>query len=467
MKKRVIAIGLACLTAGIGLAGCAGSNEQPTEATTTAETTTAAETTTTTAETTTTTQETTTATEAPTEAWMAKYADAAIPPGKDPEKVWDGVYKVELRLDNGIHIYVPSFFDSWYDGMEPHGNYGFGIHDPGDTDGYIDYSEYDENTHTSHYGKDYFELKSNEIHIGIHEGVIDIAGRISSSMPKDDDIHKYKKIAEKDGKVFYIDFMTPYYSGSGYTGWKVYDGGFDEGSDLGYYNKYADMIADTAWVEKNNNSALYGLTSHPEDDVFLDYLRQYYKTHDTSDGLPRYDEYSHYTKYAVADFNADGRNELAVEYKYDHDGYKVTNTSIYTADNLDFDDFMRADRADNYGLTDVTFLDNGVAYRTVNDRYYYANNTIDKKAYYILSDRVLEQLNYNLNNFGEGAGTFNLYYYYDENGKIMKCLAGGSEHYFDPVEKTQAEFESDMAILNSGNVMNIEIKDFTAENIGL
>jgi len=73
MKKAII-IGVACLTAGIGLAGCAGSNEQPTEATTTAETTTveetttttAAETTTTTQETTTTTQETTTTTEAPT-----------------------------------------------------------------------------------------------------------------------------------------------------------------------------------------------------------------------------------------------------------------------------------------------------------------------------------------------------------------------------------------------------------------
>ena len=62
MKKSII-IGVACLTAGIGLAGCAGSNEQPTEATTTAETTTVAETTTTVAETTTTTQETTTTTQ--------------------------------------------------------------------------------------------------------------------------------------------------------------------------------------------------------------------------------------------------------------------------------------------------------------------------------------------------------------------------------------------------------------------
>ena len=68
MKKQIF-IGLACLTAGIGLAGCGASNNQPVE-TTTSETT-AAETTTTTAETTTTTAETTTAettttTEAPT-----------------------------------------------------------------------------------------------------------------------------------------------------------------------------------------------------------------------------------------------------------------------------------------------------------------------------------------------------------------------------------------------------------------
>ena len=36
MKKKIV-IGLACLTAGIGLAGCAGSNQQTTESTTTVE----------------------------------------------------------------------------------------------------------------------------------------------------------------------------------------------------------------------------------------------------------------------------------------------------------------------------------------------------------------------------------------------------------------------------------------------
>ena len=40
-KRRIGLIGLACLTAGIGLAGCVGSSEQPTETTTTAEITTA------------------------------------------------------------------------------------------------------------------------------------------------------------------------------------------------------------------------------------------------------------------------------------------------------------------------------------------------------------------------------------------------------------------------------------------
>ena len=83
MKKRVIAIGLACLTAGIGLAGCAGSNPQPetttTETTTVEEmTTTTAETTTTTQETTTTTQETTTTTEAPTTTAKAHPEDDQI-----------------------------------------------------------------------------------------------------------------------------------------------------------------------------------------------------------------------------------------------------------------------------------------------------------------------------------------------------------------------------------------------------
>ena len=83
-----------------------------------------------------------------------------------------------------------------------------------------------------------------------------------------------------------------------------------------------------------------------------------------------------------------------------------------------------------------------------------------------MSDKVLEKLNYNLNNFYDYDSTFILSYS-NHDGRIMKSLGSGQDIYFDPVEKTQAEYEADMAILNGGKELDFQVKDFTAENIGL
>ena len=272
--KKIGIIGLACLTAGIGLAGCAGSNEQPTEATTTAETTTVAETTTTTQETTTTTQETTTTTEAPTTTVKA----------------------------------------------------------------------------------------------------------------------------------------------------------------------------------------------HPEDDQIMENLRAFYKSHEIVDGVPlKTDDYGfteQFAKYAIADFDGDGENEVIVE--TDYELYERIAHSLHMYDH-DQDISSNPNRIFGYrSFSDVVFMDNGTAHC---DSYV---STIDGKDYYLLSDKMLESLNYNLNNF-DHWGEYNefLLRYYNDDGSIMKILGTTQDYYFDPVEKTQEQYESDMAILNSGKELDFQVKDFTAENIGL
>ena len=273
--KKIGIIGLACLTAGIGLAGCAGSNEQPTEATTTAETTTAAETTTTTAETTTTTQETTTTAEETTTTTEAPTTTAK---------------------------------------------------------------------------------------------------------------------------------------------------------------------------------------AHPEDDQIMENLRAFYKSHEIVDGVPTENDVK-YAKYAIADFDGDGQNEVMIEMEFDL--YDDINHNLYMY-NHDDDINDEPNRVIYYTIFEnVTFCDNGVAYSK-----HRRDQSIDGKEYFILSDKILESLNYNLNNFHELDAEFILDYFYDE-GRIMKHLHTCQDYYFNPVEKTQEQYESDMTIINGGKELDFQIKDFTAENIGL
>ena len=74
------------------------------------------------------------------------------------------------------------------------------------------------------------------------------------------------------------------------------------------------------------------------------------------------------------------------------------------------------------------------------------------------------KLNYSRDNVGSGKGYYLLYF--TEGGSIFKQLGTVQDMMFR-VEKTQEQYEADNAILNSGNVMDVQVKDFTAGNIGL
>ena len=250
MKKRVIiGIGIACLTAGIGLAGCGASSDTgtTTEITTTAEVTTTSETTTAEHNTTTTTEApATTPAEAPTEAWRAKYAEASVAPKQNPDEVWGDDVHIEVRLNNGIHIYLPTLFPN-VDQIE-FGNIGYGIHaiDPvnheslgEDSSVYYPFEKSDKNP-------EMVKCPTDGVLVGVHEGVVEITGHADNNLPSDDGVHKYREFAKKDGTHFYLDF-TPWYQGSdyGYMEW-MSDSGI---LNLDYYNDYADKIVNSAWVE--------------------------------------------------------------------------------------------------------------------------------------------------------------------------------------------------------------------------
>ena len=448
MKKKII-IGLACLTAGIGLAGCAGSNEQPTEATTTAETTTAAETTTTTAETTTTTQETTT--EALTEAWMAKYSDALVFPKQNPDEVWGEQHKIEICLNNGIHLYLPSFFDNWYEGAELV-IAGYGVRT--DNNEYIDYYKMVDRKVYS--GEDFFNVNTNTIFAGATDDHLRIKGEIGDRLPSNDNENKYREIAEKDGKVYYIDFSP-----------MIWDGGDSRESYTEYLSKFEDKIVNSAWVEKKAEALTEVAKSHPEDEQIMENLRAFYKSHEIVDGVPTEisnSETRKYLKYSIADFDGDGENELAIEDFYKVDMYEFQNTYIYKSNvsNLTRDNAMEV--MDYKQFSDITFLDNGIAY-CANAKSSTPVDSRDKGVYYLINDDYYGKLNYSKDNVGDNPKGLGINYFI-RDGVIIKNL-GTVQDFMFQTEKTWEQYEADMDILNSGNVMNIEVKDFTAENIGL
>ena len=203
--------------------------------------------------------------------------------------------------------------------------------------------------------------------------------------------------------------------------------------------------------------------AHPEDDQIMENLRNFYKSHDKEDGLPVNNEHDiTYLKYAIADFDADGVNEVAIEFQPPQ--FTNPDLSLYKSGVTDYDyPFYNTYGAD---FSELTFLDNGVAYcKTTNDMGI-GGGALDDKMYYLIGDEILPKLNYNKSLLEEYTHLRRLYYT-SENGKIMKNLYSAHDYIFEPLEKTQEQYETEKAILNSGNVIDLQVKDFTAENLGL
>ena len=480
-KKPLVIVGAAIFASSIAGCGAFGSSVPETTVITTATTTTETTTTSVTAEgipaqeTTadqTALRKTTESTEAPTEAWMSKYADAAIPPKKDPDDVWKGIYKVEVRLKNGVHVYLPSFSASFKDGQEAMGTVGYYIQ-ADNAEESLNYTRFDEETKRIYYGQDYFEVDDFILHIGAHEGIIDIYCAAEKEVPgtSREDGDEYKIIGEKNGGVYYLMFSAPsFYNDGQFTDFGVKAG------DIDYFKEYADKIADTAWLENTGSASGSETQDHPEDEVLMNYIREYYRSHEKVEGgYPVIDEghksyAGYYTKYAIADFDADGTDELAVESTITWTKYNTEEhpeLDIYKSYSIDFDYASASYGTFNTDFSGITFYNNGVAESDVsyNKPENVKGEVIDNRFYYLLNEDFLGRLNYSKENVGEFWPGMVLYYY-KKDGEIHKTLNTFSEN--DPdVVKTQEEYNNDIKTLHSGDVMNIQVKEFTAENLGL
>ena len=240
MKKN-FAIGLAFITAGTMLAACDASNNQATEkhtvetATTTEKTPTEEAVIETKATTVMTTESASTATttEIPTEAWMTEYASASVMPRQNPDDVWGNEHKIEIRLNNGMHLYIPSFFDNWYEGAELMFA-GYGIR----TDGNYNIPYFRQDADRIYSAGDYFEVETNTIYVGATEDHLKIKGELGDKLPSDGAENHYREIAVNGGRTYYIDFSL-----------MVWDGGDSRESYNDFLNKFEDKIINSAWVE--------------------------------------------------------------------------------------------------------------------------------------------------------------------------------------------------------------------------
>ena len=173
--------------------------------------------------------------------------------------------------------------------------------------------------------------------------------------------------------------------------------------------------------------------------------------------------------FAVDDFDGDGENELIIEgHVKSNSGYDDCNLILKEKDDL-YGNLLEDVVIENKSFSDVTFRDNGVASAANNGR-----NTsfplIDNTEYHILNKNILSKLNYNMSNSDanyDWSSALYVLHYYMEDGQIKKLLGSGHEAYFEPKLKTEAEYEQDKALLNGGDVIKADVKDFTAENIGL
>ena len=200
--------------------------------------------------------------------------------------------------------------------------------------------------------------------------------------------------------------------------------------------------------------------SHPEDNQIMENLRNFYKSHEIVDGYPTATENGYTTcfqKFAIADFDDDGINEVAIEYQSAY--FLTDDMDIFESEITDYDKGGNC-FYNTYGKTfsNLTFLDNGVAY-------FHDENVLDSKVYNLIGESILPDLNYN-KSLLEGSILRKLSYRM-ENGSIMKSLYSAHDSIFPPLEKTREQYETEKAILNSGNEMDIQVKDFTAENLGL
>lgn len=243
----------------------------------------------------------------------------------------------------------------------------------------------------------------------------------------------------------------------------------------------------------------------PEDDIFLKYLADIYGKEEIINGYPveimtgednKWGSWRAYKKYAIADFDGDGTDELLIF------GYGPYNGGMMNMDEDDsftesvypfFDMYeisatgeVAQKDEEPYKIHGDLWLMGGVSYidRTGFDFYdngvfrYRGRNMEDEEAesYYIYDDdifRKIERLGHKMYTeytgmedwiFGSRSIGSALCYKRDKDGNIRRMVGSHQDGSYDLI--SEEEYKSEVSVLTGGNELDTYFKDVSAENIG-
>ena len=211
----------------------------------------------------------------------------------------------------------------------------------------------------------------------------------------------------------------------------------------------------------------------------MNYLSAIYKNADKYiGGLPvdivwqeEYDEfYSHFIKYAIADFDGDSQNELML---FVDNHVPGGGPSIVICERIGAgvsEEFVAHAYVNNEAYN---YMDYGMFYNNLNDyKFTFYNNGVIAhdnaitifqepskryitRAFYIFNKQILNRLGI------EQGGIVT----YEKNGNGMKRIA----FYQEALESylTNAQYNEEIKLLTSGKKLNVNLKYFNANDLGL
>lgn len=198
-------------------------------------------------------------------------------------------------------------------------------------------------------------------------------------------------------------------------------------------------------------------------DKLMEALKNFYNSQKKADGVPVTDDGAFkYSRFAIADFDNDGEPEVIIETDFDSFGSACHELYMFKSD--DDINFATEKVLPFKSFSTTTFLDNGIAYSE--DKYL---GDFDKNFYCLLNKDMLDKLNCD----ASVPIPNRILKYMIIEGTINKFF-GNSEENLSEIEaieettsetKTEEEYKAEKAIINSGNKIEVQIKDFTSENL--
>lgn len=243
----------------------------------------------------------------------------------------------------------------------------------------------------------------------------------------------------------------------------------------------------------------------PEDKAFVDYLCDIYQKNDIVNGFPvetdvseYYGSWTSYKKYAIADFDGDGRDELLLQkygpynggfFSLDEEG--MTDAIYPYFDMYELDESGKvADRDTEPYKThgDLWLMYLPRYFRIENSGFHFYDNAVfryhacdddgnETDGYYIFDDDIYRQLgvlghklytdyDYDYDySLGEDSVGSAICYTFEKDGTIVRKVGSHQDAAIDRISKE--DYDAEVNVLRGGKELDTAFKDMNAENLGL